>query len=396
MSKKLLFFGESPVNQTGAARVSKHLLRAILAAGLEVSEMLAVNHFCGEEYDHEAFPFPITNFYHETRLGTYSLVKEAIEERRGSFDYLFLNDDMHLPQMFSGVMSLVPTIALGAIDGQVRYKEQVDSFLLAALPAVYSKFAYNEVVNVLPSLSDKLRVIPLGCEPETFYPLPENERRAYRQKAFGIDLDTTFLVMVAARNQMRKDIGRAMKAFDIFAQDVPNSKLFVLSQRIDVGGDLVAQAKLLGCDLSRFIFTGDDYNALSGYDRDKLNSMYNSADVLISCAQGEGWGLTTSEAMAAGLPVIGPRNTTFIEMLGEYEERGYLAECGGDELWSIYYGQDNSPRPLTSVRSLVWKLHDVYAFRSQSRFKADQARAWSLTHTWDDFVKGWVDALCAL
>src|SRR5581483_960183 len=145
----------------------------------------------------------------------------------------------------------------------------------ALVPAVYSRFAESEVLHVLPELAGKLVCIPLGCEPDVFYPLSKEERDAYRSKAFGLP-EETFLVMIAARNQVRKDIGRSMKAFDLFARRVPSAKLYVLSQRQDVGGDLIAQAKLLDCDLSRFIFTGDDYNALVGYDRDKLNCMYNA------------------------------------------------------------------------------------------------------------------------
>lgn len=382
-----VFFGESPVNETGASRVSKYLLQAIIESGHTV-EVIGTNHFIEENYDHEQFPFPITGVSCPTKLETYQKAIEIIKDKK--CDYVFINDDMHVPQIMMDIVTSRPCIALGAIDGDVHFKEQVNSFSHATIPAVYSKHAYQSVLKVIPELAQKLQCVQLGCEPDTFFPVNEEIRKAYRKKCFGLD-DDTFLVMNVNRNQVRKDLARSMKAFSLFNQKYPDSKLYMLTQRHDVGGDLISQAKLVGCNLSSMFFTGDDYNALAGYDREKLNLMYNSADVCISTAQGEGWGLTTTEALTAGRPFIGPNNTSFIEILSP--DKGYLVKSGGDDLWSVYYGTDDAPRPLTSVTDMVRTLEYVYHHREEAKQKGLQGRKWAESHTWSQFKDRWKEIL---
>lgn len=394
---KVLFYGETPVIETGAARVDRNLLDTIVALGIDV-EVLGVSHFFGNEYDHERYPYAITY------VDTYEDAKKAINERAGTFDVLFISADMHVPNILLDEVKKYPSIVLGAIDGPVRHVDQVTSLAVAHTPALYSRYAYNQVLKVLPELSSKLCCTPLGCEPDAFYPLSEAERRAYRLKAFGIN-DDTFLVMWANRNQSRKDPARAMKAFHLFHERVPNSRLYMHTKMEDVGGNVVTQAILLGLnvfgDKPEIVFAPHEYNEIYGFDREKLNKLYNAADVGISTAQGEGWGLTTTEFMTAGTPFIGPANTTFFEILGSIEgenwrngQRGYLARSGGDDLWSVFYGKDDSPRPLTSASDLADRLYHVYTHRKQARLKAKAARAWTEKHTWSTFRAQWREILC--
>jgi glycosyltransferase involved in cell wall biosynthesis len=392
---KILFYGESPCLETGAARVDRHLLDVIVEMGHEVV-VLGTSHFWEDEYDHQRYPFKIIPVNGENAIATHQEAGKMITEREGTFDILFISADMHVPNILMEQVKKYTSIVLGAIDGMVKHPDQVAALEYADYPVVYSRYSYEQVLPHLPTIKDKFRCIQLGCEPDVFYPISPEERRAYRAKAFGIDSDERFLVMWANRNQMRKDPARAMKAFHLFHEDVPNSLLYMHARMQDVGGNLVSQALLSGChirgDNPEIIFAPTEYTEIAGFDRDKLNRMYNAADVCISTAQGEGWGLTTTEAMSAGTPFIGPANTTFFELLGE--DRGYLADCGGDDLWSIYYGVDDSPRPITSCTSLASLLYRVYHHREEAKAKAARARAWAEVHTWKQFKEQWRELLC--
>ncbi len=410
---KLLFYGESPLNETGAARVDRHLLDAIVECGIDV-EVLATSHFFEDRYDHTRYPYPITGISEPTEEETHKAAAKAIDARAGSFDWLFVSGDMHVPQLLKEQVMKFPSIVLGAIDGTVPFAEQIDSFTYARVPAVYSKFAYAQVVQALPELVDDLHCIPLGCEPDVFYPLPEEERRAYRLKAFGIDDDNTFLVIWANRNQFRKDPGRALKAFHLFHQRVPNSKLYMHTKVEDMGGNLIAQAKFLGLSRGEVIFPAQaqyedigngqvkvsGYSEIFGFTREKQNLLYNAADVAISTSRGEGWGLTTTELMAAGVPFIGPANTTFFELVGATGAanftpgtRGYLVKSGGDDLWDIFYGRDDSPRPMVSCDALADCLYYVFTHREEAAVKVDHARQWTKKHTWHEFKQAWKEVL---
>src|SRR6266571_3509126 len=396
---KILLYGESPIPETGAARVNRHLLETIVELGIEV-EVLGTSHFWGDEYNHEQYPYKIVPVEGGNALETHKRAGDMIAERDGTFDLLFISADMHVPQILNTHLKTYPSIVLGAIDGPVYFAEQISSFREAMIPAVYSKYSYSQVLGVLPEIKDRFRCTPLGCEPDVFFPISEEERREYRKRAFGIG-DETFLVMWANRNQMRKDPARAMKAFHLFHERVPDSRLYMHCRVQDVGGNLVSQARLLGLDVvNEVIFTPPEYTEIAGFERWKLNLMYNAADVGISTAQGEGWGLTTSEFMSAGTPFIGPANTTFWELLGgepgyywKTADRGFLVESGGDNLWSIYYGVDDASRPLTSCTDLADELYYVYTHRVQAKAKAKHARWWAEKHTWQGFKESWKEIL---
>ena len=141
------------------------------------------------------------------------------------------------------------------------------------------------------------------------------------------------------------------------------------------------------------IFAPYEYNVVKGFSRSVLNGVYNAADVVISTSQGEGWGLTTTEAMAAGTPFIGPRHTTFVDILGENEERGYLAACGGPDLWMVHYSLGEEPRPLTSCVDMAAKLEHVYLHRLEARLKAVRARAWAKEHSLQHTIEQWREVL---
>lgn len=412
---RMLFYGETPANETGAARVNRHLLDVCVELGIKV-EVLATSHFFGEDYDHARYPYQISTFECDpAEEATHQAAGREIDARAGSFDWLFISGDMHVPQILKEQVARYPSVVLGAIDGRVPLAALVDSFTLAKVPAVYSRWAYNQVLQVLPDLAGRLKCIQLGCEPDVFYPLPDAERTAYRQKAFGID-EETFLVVWANRNQARKDPARAMAAFALFHERVPNSKLFMLCKQEDMAGNIRGQAMLMGLDLTSIVFTQptvyrqlDDgrveisgYNEINGYPRDVLNRLYNAADVAISTSRGEGWGLTTSEFMAAGVPFVGPGNTTFYEMLGGgpcdsspwWEgKRGLLVKSGGPELWDIFYGRDDNPRPLVSVEGLAHALYQVYLCRNGAALRARRALTWARRHTWGNFRDEWTRVL---
>lgn len=131
------------------------------------------------------------------------------------------------------------------------------------------------------------------------------------------------------------------------------------------------------------MFTPLDFSEQSGAPREFLNVLYNCADALVSTTTGEGFGLTTTDAMAAQRPVIVPRNTSSIEIVGENEERGYLARAGGDvDHQFIHYGVTDNPRDIVHSDSMIEKMEEVYFYPERAAEKASLARAWTLDHTW--------------
>ena len=65
----------------------------------------------------------------------------------------------------------------------------------------------------------------------------------------------------------------------------------------------------------------------------KIQELYNSADILISASIREGFGLAIAEAMACGLPVVAANNSAIPELV-EDGKNGYLCDEIKPELYA--------------------------------------------------------------
>lgn len=394
MTIKVLCYTETPVISTGAGRVSQPIIKLMIELGWNIT-IVGLNHFGDIPYDTNEYPCTFIN----ADIGDYfqpEHAKEAI--RAGGYDLLFLSGDINvidvvMPEALEAKQKWgFPIISLVVIDADF-HMPYLPYLLEVDYPCVYSQFAYDVAVRQLPALKDRLSCIPLWFEPDTLYRLDDAKRHKIRHEIFGIDSLETFVVLSLNRNQRRKDLGRVMYSYHLFHQKYPDSRLYMHAKMRDLGGDLPSQAHLLGLNSNEIIFAHETYSVVQGYDRQIVNQIYNACDVSISCSQGEGWGLSTSESMAAGIPFIGPAHTTFLDLLGRNEERGYLARCGGDDLWQIHYGQGEEPRPVTSVTSMVEKLEHVYLHRDEALQKAARARQYAEEHDLTLFQNTWRDVL---
>jgi D-inositol-3-phosphate glycosyltransferase len=395
---KAFCYMETPVIDTGAALVSRPLLRVMIDLGWEV-HVVGINHFGDVPYDKEEWPIT----FYDAPEGKYYNVDNArklLEEE--DFDIIFMTGDVNRCDDILGYAyqckhrtgAAIVALIVTDLDTNLPY---LAHFKDVDVLAVYSQFARDICRNREPDIP--VLCTPLGYEPENFYPLEPEERREIRAKSFHIDSDETFLVTMVNRNQLRKDVVRGAYGFHLFHEKYPNSKLYMHMKREDVGGNLPGMLQYRGLETGggaekcEVMFTQLEYSVVKAFPVEDLNKVYNASDVCISSSMGEGWGLTTTEAMAAGTPFIGPKHTTFLEHLGENEERGYFVACGGPDLWAINYGLSEEYRPLISCTDMARALEHVYLNREEAKQKAARAREWALHHTWTPFMKQWKETL---
>ena len=394
---KMLFYGETPVIETGAGQLSKYLLQACKEAGYDI-KVVGINHHSSLcSYDRDAYPFIVLAPQQEM----HNLDNARYWILNSEYDVLFLTGDSNILDDLMGAVDLArqagkifALISLPAIDTDIFHRQYLRCLEQADIPVVLSHYAASIVLRQVPGLAGKLKVIQPGVDAEIFHPLPPEERQAVRKATFGIDADI-FLVLNVNRNSARKDLARSMAAFHLFHKRNPKSILYLHSKQEDSGGSLPTQALLLGLQVAgdnpEIIFAPPGYHEISGVSREALNAIYNAADVCVSTSTGEGWGLTTTEAMAAGTPFIGPSNTTFREILGE--KRGYLVESGGADLWVLPYGLSEGPRELVSCLGMAEKIEHVYFNYDEAQNRAKDARFWTEGHTWQDMVNAWLALL---
>ena len=154
-----------------------------------------------------------------------------------------------------------------------------------------------------------IKYIPHGLNHNIYRPLETTEELDAIQKMktdlFGKD-EVDFVLFFNSRNIRRKQIPDTMWAFKMFLDTLPKEKadkcrLLMHTEKVhEAGTDLPVVNELL---------FGDSYPNAVVIDEKRwstldLNILYNLSDCQILLTSNEGWGLTLTEAMLAGNPII--------------------------------------------------------------------------------------------
>jgi glycosyltransferase involved in cell wall biosynthesis len=152
-----------------------------------------------------------------------------------------------------------------------------------------------------------IEYVPHGLNSEIFYPIPNKEQdkefQAYKKTLFGAK-NYEFVVFFNSRNIRRKQIPDAILAYRQFVEGLtPEQKekcllLLHTEQVSEHGTDLLAVIETLCPKDCNIAFTPGKL------DVKQLNYLYNLADVQILLTSNEGWGLSLTEALLTGTPII--------------------------------------------------------------------------------------------
>ncbi|MDC6464851.1 glycosyltransferase [bacterium] len=191
-------------------------------------------------------------------------------------------------------------------------------------PAPMYNSAYYEACDLLMGISkqtvninrivlgDKaenkiLRYIPHGLDTNVYKPVADDDKELVKfRKEFFNNENPEFVVFFNSRNIRRKQIPDTMLAFRAFLDSLPKEKADKC--KLVLHTELITDA---GTDLRKikeYFFDGIYPNAIrfshNKLSQEHLNYLYNIADVQILLTSNEGWGLTITEAMLAGTPII--------------------------------------------------------------------------------------------
>jgi glycosyltransferase involved in cell wall biosynthesis len=169
----------------------------------------------------------------------------------------------------------------------------------------------NKIVLGDKAQSKIIKYVPHGLNSNIFKPLDKNneEVKAMKKRIFG-KFDPEFVVFFNSRNIRRKQIPDTLMAFRLFLDSLPEEQakkcaLMLHTEHVsEHGTDLPAVVELLfGEKYSQnVVFTN-----IRGSAHD-MSLLYNLSDVQILLTSNEGWGLSLTEAILCGKPIIA--NTT--------------------------------------------------------------------------------------
>ena len=156
-----------------------------------------------------------------------------------------------------------------------------------------------------------IEYIPHGLNTDIFYPITDKENNKeyqdFKKNVFkGQEYD--FVVFFNSRNIRRKQVPDTILAYRQFVETLsPKERektvlLLHTEQVSEHGTDLPALIGALCPEYCNIVFTSGKL------DVRQLNYLYNVADVQILLTSNEGWGLSLTEALLTGTPIIA--NTT--------------------------------------------------------------------------------------
>lgn len=169
-----------------------------------------------------------------------------------------------------------------------------------------SAFTRDTVVRTLRYPEERVAVVPLGVDPETFRPqaVPANFDRRY-----GLDSRYRYVLYVGSENP-RKNLPTLLRAFARLRRLLPDVRL------IRVGAtQYPTQARALQAEVEQLGLSDAVLHFPAVPDED-LVLFYCRADLFVFPSLYEGFGLPVLEAMACGTPVVCSRTASLPEVAG--------------------------------------------------------------------------------
>ena len=229
----------------------------------------------------------------------------------------------------------------------------------------------NELVLGEKAKDKVIEYVPHGLNEELFKPLAEEEYSEFRSKIFNGE-DKDFILFFNSRNIRRKQIPDTMLAWRYFLDTLPKEKAekcaFILHTEVvsEHGTDLEAVRKVIFKDYPNAIYFSTDK-----LEHAQLNQLYNIADAQILLTSNEGWGLTLTEAMLAGTPIIA--NVT-----GGMQDQMRFVD--GNDKWFV------PSKEVPSNHTGKYKSHGEWAFPVYPTNRSLQGSP-KTPYIWDDRCK---------
>lgn len=312
MKKNLLWIGDACV-ATGFARSTHYICTAL---GEKYNVVVLGLNYMGDPH---GFRFPIYPCRTLTAMNDWLGVKRVAELCTSlSIDLIVIQNDVwnipsYIEELRKKNLEHIPVVAFLAVDGENCQSKDLDGVSLAIF---WTEFGLNEADK--GGWKGKSAVVPLGVDLNIYkledmqyaQQLRDHARSLFAQEGFPtIDIEAVkkgFIVGCVNRNQQRKRFDLLTRYFCKWIDTFKVEDAFLFVHACPTGEQEYDIEQLMSYygHKDRLILVYPDLG--TGIPEAQLPWTYRCMDVLASTTQGEGFGLTTLEAMALGIPVIAP------------------------------------------------------------------------------------------
>lgn len=276
----------------------------------------------------------------------------------------------------------IPVIAAVAVDGKNFRGEWLEGVELAVF---WTQFALNEAR--LGGFMGRAAVIPLGVDLDVYHPMD----REAALTMFGADgIKDRFIVGNINRNQPRKRWDLTIQYFAewIHSRNIKDAQLFFhCAPTGEMSIDVLQMARYYNIsECVGFRMPAVNY----GIPEEEMRATYNCFDAQISTTQGEGFGLTTIEGMACGVPQIIPDWSA----LGEWAKGAVMAiPC--TSIVSCTPPYKNVLGGVPDKRVFIDALDMLYRDKEHRRLVGELGfdRAQQPQFRWQSIGEAWVKAI---
>lgn len=227
--------------------------------------------------------------------------------------------------------------------------------------------------------------IPHGVDTNVFCPPGE---KAQAKEALGYS--KRFVILSDARNQIRKMWPRTLEIFRSFAQDKDDVLLHIhcdpydpASLLDDYSYDIVSDIKFLG--LTEKVRFTRGFTIRRGASLRNLAALYRAADVHLLSSFGEGFGIPTLQAAAAGVVPMASAYTASFELVKGHGEAVRVDRFMRDA-WGLR-------RALIDIDDAVKKLDRLYYDRALLRSQSKAAHKFAEPYGWRRIIPQWDELL---
>jgi glycosyltransferase involved in cell wall biosynthesis len=374
------------VTPTGFSRVAHSIIK-----NLE-NEFEIVGVGVNYHGDPHNYKFPIFPASINMAKGPYGANRIVDLINGQDFDILFILNDAwvingYLQAIKANVTKPLPKIVVYfPVDSTEHDPEWYSNFDIVSRAVTYTKFGEWVVKDANPTID--VSVIPHGIDTEIFHKTHATRLDAkieffapYADKVG--DLTNSFIVLNANRNQPRKKLDITMLGFAKFAKNKPEDvKLYMHTGMIDSSINVDKLATRYG--ISTRLIVSSSKKGVQNVSDERLNTIYNIADVGINTSAGEGWGLTNVEHAVTGAVQLVPNHSACREL---FINNGLLMNTCGD----VMFDNSMTMGKLVSSDEVAQKLEFLYR-NPEERKKLAQLGYEKFTgdeYSWKAISKKW-------